>query len=203
MLVFAPDRSDGARQPAHGRPGRPAAGHHHPRQRVGEGERGGLLPGHGPAPGDRRGRELQLRDVAACADDAEKRAGTGGARRSAGRTRAAEPAAPADPRPPDRSMGHQGVGCRGEARGPAGRHAARDGAAGRSRAREAREDHPRRGRADRVREAVAGGGRDEPASRWPSRCGTCRRSTEIASEQNSTIIFPLPIDLLQIIRQKV
>ena len=57
-------------------------------------------------------------------------------------------------------MGRQGVGRRGEARRPAGGHAAGDRAAGGSRAGEAREDHPRRGRADRVGEAVAGGRRD-------------------------------------------
>ena len=38
-----------------------AAGRHHPRQRVGQGERGRVLPGHGPAPRDRRRRELPLR----------------------------------------------------------------------------------------------------------------------------------------------
>ena len=74
------------------------------------------------------------------------------------RARAAEPAAAADPRQADRAVGHQGVGGRSQARRPAAGHAARDGEAGRGRAREAREDHPRRGRADRLGEAVAGGG---------------------------------------------
>ena len=87
-----PDRSHGARQPAHGRARRAAAGHHHARQRVGEGQRGRLLPRDRSAPGGRRGRELPLRHVAARADDAAQRARPGGARRSAGRARAAEPA---------------------------------------------------------------------------------------------------------------
>ena len=64
--------------------------------------------------------------------------------------------AAADPRPAHRSVGHQGVGGRGEARRPAAGHAARDGAAGRGRAREARQDHPRRRRARGVGEAGRG-----------------------------------------------
>ena len=61
-----------------------------------------------------------------------------------------------DPRPPDRPVGHQGVGGRGEARRPAAGHAACDGAAGGGRAGEAREDHSRRRRVDRLGEAGAG-----------------------------------------------
>ncbi len=52
-------------------------------------------------------------------------------------TRQTEPAAAADPRRTHRHLGHQGVGGRGQARRFAGRHAARDGPPGRSRAREA------------------------------------------------------------------
>ncbi len=40
---------------------RAAAGRHHPRQRLGQGQRGGLLPGHRPQPRGGRGRELPLR----------------------------------------------------------------------------------------------------------------------------------------------
>ena len=75
--------------------------------------------------------------------------------------RAVEPGAAAHPRSPDGSVGHQGVGRRGEARGPAAGHAARDRAAGRGGTREAGEDHPRGRRADGVGEAVAGRGRHE------------------------------------------
>ena len=49
----------------------------------------------------------------------------------------AEPAAAADPRSAHRPVGHQGVVGRSEARRSAARHAARDGPAGGSRAREA------------------------------------------------------------------
>ena len=53
------------------------------RDNVGQGERGRLLSRHRSAQGGRRGRELQLRDVAIVADDAAQRAGTGGTGRSA------------------------------------------------------------------------------------------------------------------------
>ena len=159
------DRQHRAGQPAHRRARRAAAGHHHARQRLGEGQRRRLLPRGRSAARHRRGRELHLRHVAARPDDAAQRARAGRARRSAGRARAAEPGAAADPRQPDRSVGHQGVGGRGEARRPAGGHAAGHGPSGRSRAREARQDHPRRGRADRLREAVAGGRRHRHRSR--------------------------------------
>ena len=49
ILVFAPDRPHGAGQPAHRRARRAAAGRHHARQRVGQGERGRLLPRDGSA----------------------------------------------------------------------------------------------------------------------------------------------------------
>ncbi len=70
------DRPDGARQPADHRHGRAAAGRHHPRQRLGEGQRGRLLPGHGSraAPSSRsratttRLRSWRRRRCAACSD---------------------------------------------------------------------------------------------------------------------------------------
>ena len=50
------------RRPAHDHHGRAAAGRHHARQRLGEGERGGLLPRRStPSEGDHRGRALPLR----------------------------------------------------------------------------------------------------------------------------------------------
>ena len=87
------DRPHRPHQPADGRARRAAAGHHHARQRLGEGQRGRLLPRHRSAAGGRRGRELHVRHVAAGADDAAERAGTGGAGRPARRARSAEPAA--------------------------------------------------------------------------------------------------------------
>ena len=83
--------------------------------------------------------------------------------------------AAADPRPAHRSVGHQGVGRRSEARRSAARHAARDGPTGGSRAREACQDHPRRGRAGGVGEAAAGGRRHRHRAGDRSRCATCRR----------------------------
>jgi hypothetical protein len=70
----------------------------------------------------------------------------------------------------------------------------------RSRTREAGEDHPRGGGIRSLRETVGGGERD---------CCRARRDhpplpqtlTEIAAEKNSTIVFPLPIELLHLLRQ--
>ena len=92
VLVFNPIDRMVAGQPPDGGARRAAAGHHHARQRVGEGQRRRVLPRDGAEPGDRRGRELPLRDVTARADDAAKRAGAGGARRPALRARAAQSA---------------------------------------------------------------------------------------------------------------
>jgi hypothetical protein len=33
-------------------------------------------------------------------------------------------------------------------------------------------------------------------SRWRFSCATCKRLVEIGAEQNTTIVFPLPIDLI-------
>ena len=80
---------------------------------------------------------------------------------------------------------------------PAAGDAARDGEAGRGRAREARQGDPRRGRVRRRR------------SGSPRRRASCRTEpaalqlrylqtlAEIATEKNSTILFPIPIDLLR------
>ena len=74
-------------------------------------------------------------------------------------------------------------------------HAARDGAAGRGGAREARQDHPRGGRARGVREAVAGRHGDRVREPVAITLRYLQTLTEIAAEKNSTIIFPLPIEL--------
>ena len=52
---------------------RAAAGRHHARQRLGEGQRGRLLQGRRREPCAARSRELPLRDLAARADDAPER----------------------------------------------------------------------------------------------------------------------------------
>ena len=75
----------------------------------------------------------------------------------------------------DRPLGHQGLGGGGQARRSAGGHAAGDGQAGRGRAREAGQDHPRRGRVAGGGDAGLGG--DRAQSRIPRRCSCviCRR----------------------------
>ena len=85
-----------------------------------------------------------------------------------------QPPAPGDHRHGDGAVGRQGARRRGEADRSAAGDAARDGEAGRGRAREALEDHPRRGRgqaAERLLEAARILARD------PARCScaTCRR----------------------------
>ena len=48
--------------------------------------------------------------------------------------------------------------------------------------------------AGKLSEAAGG---HQPAPRRRSSCATCRRCREIGAEQNSTIVFPLPIDLVK------
>ena len=67
---------------------------------------------------------------------------------------------------------------------------------GRSRARRAAPSHPRRGRAAGGREAAAGRRRCWRSSRRRCSCATCRRCSDIAGDKNSTIVFPVPIDML-------
>ena len=43
----------------------------------------------------------------------------------------------------------------------------------------------------------AGGGRAQRGRRRRSSCATCRRCRRSAREQNSTIVFPLPLDLIK------
>ena len=96
-----------------------------------------------PRKRDGRGRELPLRHQPAGADDAALGTGPGRAGRTAVGARQDQPRAADDPGPADRPLGHQGLRRRGQARrSPAG-DAARDGQAGRGRAREAGQDHPR------------------------------------------------------------
>ncbi len=60
VLIFWPFETHGEGLDADDRPRRTAAGHHHPRQRLGEGQRRRLLPGGRSAAGHRRGGELPL-----------------------------------------------------------------------------------------------------------------------------------------------
>ena len=110
-----------------------------------------------PTQGRRRGRELPLRDQPAVADDAALGPRPGRTRRTALGTRQDQPRTADDPGQADRPLGHQGLRGRGQARRSSRGDAARHGQAGRGRAREAGQDHPRRGR-----------GRRRPP-RWPRR----------------------------------
>ncbi len=94
-------------------------------------------------------------------------------------------------------VGHQGLHRRGQAGRPAARDAARDGQAGRSGAREAGEDHPRAGRVRRRRPQLSAAA--EIIDRQPAtlQLRYLQTLTEIANEKNSTIVFPLPIDLIK------
>ena len=111
--------------------------------------------------------------------------------------RQAERGHPAHPRPVDGCLGHQGRERRDQARRPEREHDPRDGEAGGSRAHAPREDHPRRGR-------EAGGG---AAGRSGARCSDAEPKAlqlrylqtlaDISSEKTTTIVFPLPMDLLR------
>ena len=76
-------------------------------------------------------------------------------RRDAVGDRQDQPEHPRDPRRADRGLGRQGHGRRAQGHPASREHAARDGPPGRGRAREAREDHRRRGRGARRRRARA------------------------------------------------
>ena len=192
-----PDRPDGPRRVAHRGARRPAAGRHHARQRVGQGERGGLLPRHGGATraivevenynyATSQLSQTTLRSVLGQVDLDDllsKREHLNQELQQILDQRTI--------------LGRQGLGGRGQARRLPGQHAAGDGAAGGSRARKRRQDHPRRRRAAGVAGAVAGGRQgaftSEPTAITLRYLQTL---TEIAAEKNSTIIFPLPMELL-------
>ena len=68
--------------------------------------------------------------------------------------------------------------------------------AGRGRAREAREDHPRRGRVRGRRRSCPRRPRSSSSQPATLQLRYLQTLTEIATEKNSTIVFPLPIDLI-------
>ena len=96
----------------------------------------------------------------------------------------------------DRRLGHQGHQRRDQARRPERDHGARHRPPGRSRARAARQGDPRRRRAAGVAEAAGGGADAVAASPRRCSCATCRRCTVIAGDKTSTIVFPLPMDVI-------
>ena len=114
-----------------------------------------------------------------------------------GRAREDQRAAADDHRPAHRAVGHQGRAGGDQAHRPAGGDAARDGAAGRGGARAARQGDRRGGR-------VPGGAAARARRRrsWRSEPITLQLRylqtlAEIATENNSTTIFPVPMDLLR------
>ena len=156
-----------------------------------------------PEQGDRAGRELSLRDVAARADDAALACW---ARRELDELLSEREKLNLDLQKiidlHTEPWGVKVVAGRGQARRPAAGDAAGDGEAGRGRAREAREDHPRRGRAGRPRQRSPKAA--EIIDRQPAtlQLRYLQTLTEIATEKNSTIVFPLPIDLIKMFLEK-
>ena len=106
---------------------------------------------------------FMVRDLADRADDAALRARPALARRAALRAREDQRDPPADHRRADLAVGDQGLDRRGEGRRDPAGHAAGDGAAGRGRARAAREGDRRRGRVPGLRAAEGRGDRDRAA----------------------------------------
>ena len=94
-------------------------GRHHPRQRLGQGERGALLSRDGPGARHHGDRGLPLRHRSARADHAPLGAGPGGARRAAGRPREDQRGSSGDHRRAHRPLGRRGLRGRGEGRGSA------------------------------------------------------------------------------------
>ena len=190
-------RPHGARRPAHGDAHDPAPGGHHARQRPGPRGGGLLLPHRRRGGGDHADRGVRARHVADRPDDAALRARRRRPRPAAGRARAAQRGAAADHRRADRALGHQGLDRGDQGRRDPRGDAARHGAPGRGRARAPREDHQRRGR-------VPGGRASSPApprssAREPPALHLRYLQTllEVGADQSSTIVFPLPLDLLE------
>ena len=197
VLIFWPHRPHGEDLAAHGRARRAAAGRHHPRQRLGEGQRGGLLPRRRPGEGGGRGRELPLRHQPARADHAALGARPGRARRAALRARQAQRPAPGDHRPRTPIPGASR--CR---RSRSSTSICRRRCSARWRAR------PRRSARSGPRSSTPRAS-SRPRSSWPRRPRSSPTNpvtlqlrylqtlTEIAAEHNSTIVFPLPIEMLR------
>ena len=105
-------------------------------------------------------------------------------------------AAAADHRRADRAVGRQGQHRRGQGRRAAADDAARHGAPGRSRAREAGQGHSRRGRVRGQPEARRRRRRSSTRIRSRIQLRYLQTLTEIGAEKNTTVVFPLPIDLI-------
>ena len=104
-------------------------------------------------------------------------------------------AAATDHRRADRALGRQGQHRRGQGRRAATNHAAGDGASGRGRAREAGQGHPRRGRAQ-ASQKLAQAAEVIDQNPLTIQLRYLQTLTEIGAEKNTTVVFPLPIDLI-------
>src|SRR3546814_1843795 len=149
--------ADGADRLAHDCHGRAGAGRDLARQRVGQGQCGGVLPRRRSAEGHHQRRALLRGHQPTLADHAAFGAGQARAGREAGRARQAQHGYPADPRRPDRRLGHQGRQRRDQAHRPQRDHGPRHRQAGRGRARAPGQGDPCRRRATGGREGGAGG----------------------------------------------
>ena len=148
-----------------------------------------------PEQGGDRGGGLSLRHLAAGADDTAQRLRTSRARRPALGARQAEHPAAGDPRPADRPVGDQG----GDRRDQAHRSAAGDAARhGRAKPRPSASAAPRSSTpraSSRRRSGSPTPRRRSSAHPIALQLRFLQTLNEIASENSSTTIFPVPIDV--------
>ena len=171
-------------------------GGHHQGQRAGQGQRGGVLPGRRPVEGRGRGAELHRGHLADRADHAAERPRAVRPRPPAHRARQAERPPAGDHRRADRALGREG-----EHRGDQGRGDPES--MQRAMARQAEAERERRAKviaaegefqaSEKLSQAA------EVLSRNPGRLQLRYLQTlaEIATEKNSTTVFPVPIELLK------
>ena len=151
--------------------------------------------------GRRRGGELLLRRLAVGADHLAHGVGQGGDGRSAFAAREAQRGASADPRLPHRTLGHQSHQRGGAERRLAPGNAAR---------------HRRPGRAERERRAkiIHADAEYQASTRLAEAAAIAKEPVaitlrylqtlvEIGTEKNTTVVFPIPVELLSAIMGKV
>ena len=149
-----------------------------------------------PEERNRPGRELHGRDLADRADDAPRGPRPARPGRAAVGAREDQLDPPGDHRRPDRSVGDQGLDRGGQGRRDPERHAARDGATGRGRARAAGEGDQRRGRVPGVRTPEGRGARDR-GHPIALQLRYLQTLLEIGASNATTIVFPAPIELIK------
>ena len=115
--------------------------------------------------------------------------------RSAGGAGEDQSAAPSNHRRADRAVGRQGQRGRGQGRRAAAVDAAGDGPAGRGRARKRAKIIHAEGEFQ-ASQQLAEAAEIINRTRSRSSSATCRRLTEIGAEKNTTVVFPLPIDMV-------